>query len=302
MRILVLGGGTSPEREVSLRSAKAVANAARQAGYEVDEADPRAGYKILDNLPNDILVFPILHGADGEDGVLQVEMDKRQLAYLGSGAISSKNCFDKRKTREILVKAGIQMPLAELVNQDTYEANPLAQKPHVLKILHGGSSIGTLKADKPGDLTQKQIEDIFNLENSALIEELIEGTEITIPILGDKALPVIEIIPPANEEFDYENKYNGRTQELCPPKNVFERVQRESQALAENVHQNMGCRHLSRVDIMIDKDNNLFVLEINTMPGMTDQSLYPRSANVVGLPMPELVNKFVSFVKLDYGL
>jgi D-alanine-D-alanine ligase len=128
------------------------------------------------------------------------------------------------------------------------------------------------------------------------------GNEITVPILDQKALPVVEIVPPDNEEFDYDNKYNGRSQELCPPLSVPRETQKQAQELAEKVHKTMGCRHLSRVDIMIDKAGKLYVLEINTMPGMTDQSLYPKSALVAGMMMPDLMTKFVELVKRDYSI
>jgi D-alanine-D-alanine ligase len=300
MKVLVLGGGNSPEREVSLRSAGAVAAAAKNAGFEVMEADPKYGYGIFDGLAKDTLVFPILHGAGGEDGEIQAELEKRKLAYLGSDSKSSANCFDKWKTRQILELGGIPMPKAARVNKDNYTRHPLAQSPHVLKVLHGGSSIGTLKVSEPKSLSPVEINEIFNLENDAVIEELIEGTEITIPILDMAALPVIEIVPPPDGEFDYENKYNGRTQELCPPVSVSEEVQQKAQSLSEEVHRLMDCRHLSRVDIMLDARNNFYVLEINTIPGMTDQSLYPRSAKVAGLAMPEMVKKFVSLIERDY--
>ena len=194
------------------------------------------------------------------------------------------------------------MPEAVLVSKETYQSQALAKKPHVLKVLNGGSTIGTLIAREPAKVTEQQIDAIFNLEPNAVLEELIIGKEITVPILDQKALPVIEIVPPKDEEFDYNNKYNGRTQELCPPLSVPRETQRIAQELAEKVHQTMGCRHLSRVDIMINEQGKLFVLEINTMPGMTDQSLYPKSALVSGLMMPELMSKFVELVKRDYNL
>jgi D-alanine-D-alanine ligase len=125
-----------------------------------------------------------------------------------------------------------------------------------------------------------------------LIEGLIDGQEITVSILGEVALPVIEIVPPANEEFDYENKYNGKTQELCPPQNVSEAIQKEAQNLAIKVQKILGVRHLSRVDMMLRGDQ-LYILEINTMPGLTDQSLFPKSARVAGLDMAQLSHKLL---------
>lgn len=299
MKIIVLGGGDSPEREVSLRSAKCVADAARQSGLEVIEADPADGLKFLDSL-NDIIVLPILHGENGEDGIVQKELESRGLPFLGTESGPSKNCFDKWITRQKLSDAGIPMPKAELVNEKTYKNSDLIHGQYVLKIPHGGSSIGTLIVRKSEKLSEQAVSEIFTMEDTAVLEELIEGSEVTVPILDGKALPVIEIIPPAGGEFDYENKYNGRTQELCPPKNVSGDLQKKAQSLAEKVYRVMNARHLARVDIMIDRSNNLYVLEINTMPGMTDSSLYPKSALQAGMDMPALIKRFVSMVQRDY--
>jgi D-alanine-D-alanine ligase len=301
MKILVLGGGISPEREVSLRSAKNVADAARQAGFEAAEADPGEGPAILDGLEGTI-ILPILHGKNGEDGVIQKELEARKLAYLGTDSASSIACFDKWTARLELTRAGITMPKADLVDEKSYSTSPLAKDHHALKVVHGGSSIGThiARKDEPKDIAA--VNQIFAMEDKAVLEELIDGSEITVPVLDGKALPVIEIIPPADEEFDYDNKYNGRTQELCPPKNVGSDIQERAQRLAEKVHAVMGARHLSRVDIMIDKNGKPYVLEINTMPGMTSGSLYPKSAMQAGMDMPVLVKKFVELVQRDYKL
>lgn len=300
MKILVLGGGNSPEREVSIRSARAVANAARQAGFEVEEADPAESFSILDNLAKNTIVLPILHGENGEDGIVQAEMEKRGLAFLGSDSRSSKNCFDKWQTRLMLEKANILMPDAAEVTSETYKNHLLSKQPHVLKVINGGSSIGTLIVRNPGGVKPEQVAEVFDMENRAVLEKLIEGIEITVPILDHSSLPVIEIVPPQSLEFDYENKYNGATQEIVPPKSISAKIQKQAQKLTEQIHQIMGCRHLSRTDFMVDTNGKLFTLEINTMPGLTDQSLYPKAAAVAGLSMLELVQRFVDLVKRDF--
>jgi D-alanine-D-alanine ligase len=166
----------------------------------------------------------------------------------------------------------------------------------------GGSSIGTYIVRDPQNIDKKYVSEVFSLDDKAIIEELIEGPEITVPIFDDKALPVIEIIPPADQEFDYENKYNGKTAEICPPESIDESTQSEAQALAEKVHRALNARHLSRVDIMVGNDGRLVVLELNTIPGMAEASLYPKSAAVAGMPMPELVKNFVGLVTRDYNI
>lgn len=300
MNILVLGGDNSQEREVSLRSAKAVADAARQAGFDVIEADPADGLDVLDNLPKNTIVLPILHGIGGEDGVIQAELEKRHLPYLGSDAKVSSACFDKWQTRQTLIAAGIKVPEAVRVNKDTYLEQSLFKKPHVLKIVHGGSSIGTLLVRDPKKVDQRRIDELFKLENDAVLEELVEGIEITVPILDQTALPPLEVRPPEGGEFDYENKYNGESAELCPPPSLNNEQIKSAQKTAEQVHKAMGCRHLSRVDTIMKAGGNFVTLEINTIPGLTDQSLFPKSAAVAGISMPALVTKFVDLIKRDF--
>jgi D-alanine-D-alanine ligase len=302
MKLLILGGGDSPEREVSLRSAGAVAAAAKTAGFEVMEIDPKYDLDKLDEVSKDIIVFPILHGKSGEDGEIQNHLESLELAYLGSDSKVSKACFDKWQTRIILQDRNIAMPAAVRVNKENYKNETIAKKPHVLKILHGGSSIGTLIVRKPGDVPDKQLDEIFAMENDAVLEELIVGIEITVPILDQTALPALEVRPPEGGEFDYENKYNGRSAELCPPPSISEEQHQAAQRLAEQVHKTMNCRHLSRVDTIMRPDGSFVVLEINTIPGLTNQSLYPKSAAVSGMPMPQLVKKFVELVQRDYSL
>ncbi len=302
MRVLVLGGGISPEREVSLRSAKAVAEAARHAGFEVDEADPADGYEILDNVSKDMVVLPILHGKNGEDGVIQAELEKRGLAFLGTGSKVSMACFDKWQTRQILIANHIPMARATKVTKETYGNQSLATQPHVLKILHGGSSIGTLIVRDPNNINPEQFEEIFAMENEAVLEELIKGVEITIPILDQTALPPIEVVPPEGGEFDYENKYNGASAELCPPPSLTREQIKNAQKIAQQVHKAMSCRHLSRADTIMRPDGSFIVLEINTIPGLTNQSLYPKAAAEAGIMMPELVAHFVDLLKRDFKI
>jgi D-alanine-D-alanine ligase len=302
MQILVLGGGNSPEREVSLRSAAAVTKALQTAGLTASQADPQDGFSCLDELEKDTIVFPILHGAEGEDGVIQAELEKRQIPYLGTDSIASAICFDKAQAREVLQRAGVPVAAGAEVTDADYSDHPFTKKPHVLKVSRGGSSIGTYIVADTSKIDQAKVAEVFSLDSKAVIEELVEGVEITVPVLDNTALPVIEIRPPENAEFDYENKYNGKTRELCPPESVDEETQKRAKELAEKVHEVLGCRHLSRIDMIVRSNKEMVVLEANTMPGMTDQSLYPKSAAIAGMPMSELVKKFVELVKHDYNL
>lgn len=301
-KILVLGGGDSPEREISLLSSAAVAKALKKAGFEVSQKDPKDGLNFIKDIRSNTIVFPILHGVGGEDGEVQKELEKHKIPFLGSGSESSRNCFDKWLTRQILEQNDILMAPASYVSHAEYLEHEMASRPHVLKTIDGGSSIGTYIVRNPSDASSSEIKNIFANTEKAIVEELAEGIEITVPILDKKALPVIEIKPPQNEEFDYENKYNGATQEICPPQNVNETKQKQVQEISEKVHRVMQCRHFSRVDLIIRPDGSMVVLEINTIPGMTDQSLFPLSAKQYGLNMPDLMKQFVNLVVRDYQI
>jgi D-alanine-D-alanine ligase len=292
MKVLVLLGGISTEREVSLRSGRAVADALKAAGHEVYEYDPQNGNAGLVEFTGRVdCVFPILHGKGGEDGTIQAELEKLGFKYLGSDSEVSKLCFDKTAFKEILNKLSILTPKGEVVTKENIKLSELIHKPYVLKPIEGGSTIDAFIIREP--LSHSYNPDIFHKYPHMLLEGLIEGTEITVPVLGNKALPVIEIIPPEGKEFDYENKYNGATQELCPPKNVPADKQKEAQELTERIHEETGARHISRTDFIIGKDGRLWCLELNTIPGMTPTSLLPKSAAAAGMNMQQLVQKFL---------
>ncbi|HET9850154.1 MAG TPA: D-alanine--D-alanine ligase [Candidatus Saccharimonadales bacterium] len=291
MKVLVLSGGNSPEREVSLRSGENIRSALRDSGHKVYDYDPAGGYGGLDEYVGKVdVVFPILHGAGGEDGEIQEELEARQFNYLGSGPRASADCFNKVKTKEILNKLSILTPKYEIVTADSFAGSALTKKPYVLKPIEGGSTIDAFIVRAP-DSAQIDV-DILKRYKSMLLEELVDGKEITVPVLGNKSLPVIEIIPPAGREFDYENKYNGESQELCPPKNVDEGIQRRAQQLALQAHRALGARHLTRSDFIVDSGGQIWALEINTMPGMTAESLYPKSALAAGINIAQLVDRF----------
>jgi D-alanine-D-alanine ligase len=301
MIITVLGGGDSTERAVSLRSAKAVSEALIEAGFEVVNLDP-INIIVLDSIDPDSIVFPILHGNNCEDGKIQRELEKRNLYFLASDSKASKNCFDKDLARQAFHNAGLPIADGDVVTNETYRNHPLITKPHVLKVNEGGSSIGTYLVNNPELIDETKVKEVFSLDNRAILEELVFGVEITVPILDGEPLPVIEIKPPEDEEFDYLNKYNGKTQEICPPISIDESAQKQAQNFAVQAHNTLGCRHLSRVDFIVRPDGSMVMLEINTMPGMTDQSLYPIGAKAAGLSFPTLMKLFVEMVKRDYGL
>ncbi len=294
MKILVLSGGTSNEREVSLRSGVNVMAALREAGFDIVEADPGAEGIDLAKLVQGVdLVIPILHGAGGEDGQLQAELEALGVRYLGSDSKASALAFHKHKTKQHLASRDIITPCGQLVSHDQFHASELKHKPHVLKPVDGGSSIDTHIAHHPAASRAELLEPLFAKYGQLLLEELIVGHEITVGVLGDEALPIILIVPPAGGEFDYENKYNGKTSEIVAPLEVSPELTKRAQQLALDVHRELGLKHLSRTDMIITSEGQIYVLEANTMPGMTEQSLYPKAAQAAGMSMADLMKRLV---------
>lgn len=291
MRVLVIGGGISDERDVSLRSAQSVYDAVgvnhQKFLYDWDGSEEW----LLQNGSQYDVALPILHGVGGEDGQIQRLLEKANLRYLGTGVDASALCIDKVRTQTALSKAGIQVPKQALVNIEEYRVNSISDSAHVLKPIYGGSSLDTFVL-KNGRLDGDKANIVFNKHQTMVLEECIIGQEITIPVLDGYDLPVIEIIP-KYDFFDFDAKYDGSSQEICNSDNVPQDVQADARKIARQCHDILNCKHLSRVDILLNEKNEPYVIEVNTMPGLTDQSLFPKSAAYVGLPMPELVEYFI---------
>jgi D-alanine-D-alanine ligase len=289
--IHVLAGGSSAEREVSLRSGAAVQQALQAAGYATTLLDP-ADVPLDDIVACDV-VFLALHGAGGEDGTLQAQLDQRGAHYTGPGAAASALCFDKWQYRQCVQNQDIPMAEGALVTADSYRAHPLAQEPFVIKPVASGSSIDTYIVRDVRQAPHTEIAEALERHQTMLMERLIVGTELTVGILGDTPLPVVEIIPPADAEFDYEHKYDGSSQELCPPPHLSADVQQRAQGLALRAHQATGCRDISRTDMICTPNSELYVLETNTLPGMTEHSIFPKMAAAADMTMPQLCSRLV---------
>src|SRR5581483_1630212 len=226
------------------------------------------------------------------DGKLQKLFEDNDIKFLGSGSDSSNNCLNKEKYYEICKQNSILIPDYSIVTFEEFKKSNLAKKPFVLKPIEGGSAIDTIIVRTTPD-NLLIFEDVFKKYNKIILQELIPGIEVTCGILGETPLPVIEIIPPKGEEFDFENRYNNKSQELCPPKHISNTIQLQIQELALKSHKTLKCLHLSRTDMIVDKKNNIFVLETNTIPGLTKTSLYPKEAKSKGLSMQSLVKEFI---------
>lgn len=298
MTVLVLSGGDSPEREVSLRSGSAITDALRKASINVTEYDPINGNKqMLELAKNADIVFPILHGKNGEDGVIQELLESVNVKFLGSNSKVSRVCFDKEETHKILESKGVVMPKYKIVCKTDID-DSIFSKPFVLKPNNGGSSLDTLVARELNSMTTNKAKELLTKYDFMIAEELIEGTEITVAVLGDQVLPAILILPPKDSEFDYDNKYNGKSKEICPiPDEILdEKTRLKAEKIALKIHNILGARHLSRTDMIVDGSGKIYVLELNTIPGMTNQSLFPVAAGAVGLTMEKLVLRLINIV------
>jgi D-alanine-D-alanine ligase len=290
MHVLVLYGGPSAEREVSLVSGKAVAAGLREAGHHVAEIDVRPETLDAALSKQADVVFPVLHGTWGEDGQLQAILEQRHIRFVGSGAASSKLGMDKAATKLVWEKAGLPTPPYELVTK----ANPITtiNAPCAVKAVDSGSSVDVYICQKQAD-ADKALKTLLGKYGRALVEQFIKGPELTVGLLEEKALAPIRIVPKV-EFFDYEAKYKRNDTEhrfdTGLPPDLIEKCQR----LAEKGNAIVGARDLARVDIMIDqKSHEPYMLEINTLPGFTPKSLLPEAAAHAGIKFPQLVDRLV---------
>ena len=290
--ITVFAGGPGAEREVSLNSGRAVCDALRRLGHQVELRDiGPTDLSALDR-PADF-VFIALHGEFGEDGTLQAELDARRLKYSGSGAAASRLAIDKAESKRRFEQAGVPTPPYELVTQTGLAG--LATRinlPVVVKPVSSGSSVDTSIARTPKAL-EEAASAVVATYGVALVEKYIAGPELTVGVLGDEALPVCEIRT-QREFYDYQAKYvDDNTQylfDLDLPHDLLERVQRLSLA----AHRALGCRVFSRVDCMVDAASmEPYFLEVNTIPGFTSHSLLPKAAARIGLTFDRLCQRIV---------
>ena len=290
--ITVLAGGPGAEREVSLNSGRAVADALRRLGHRVELRDiSPVDLSALDRSVD--FVFIALHGEFGEDGALQAELDARGLRYSGSGAAASRLAMDKAESKRRFEQAGVPTPPYEVVDRaGLVGLGSRGKLPVVVKPLASGSSVDTFIARTPQALTEAATHVVARY-GRALVEKYVAGPELTVGVLGDQALPVCEIRT-QREFYDYQAKYvDDNTQylfDLDLPSDLLARVQRLSLA----AHRALGCRVFSRVDCMVDAASmEPYFLEVNTIPGFTSHSLLPKAAARIGLTFDRLCQRIV---------
>jgi D-alanine-D-alanine ligase len=300
LHVVVLMGGWSSEREVSLTSGRGVAAALRERGWSnVTELDmERDVARRLAELKPDI-VFNALHGTPGEDGTVQGMMDLMDLSYTHSGLATSVIAIDKELTKMVLVPHGIRMPAGKIVESESiYGGDPLP-RPYVLKPVNEGSSVGVaiVTADgNYGDPIGRDVPGPWHEFEELLAEPFIRGRELTVAVLNDEALAVTELKPKAGF-YDYAAKYtDGLTEHVCPAQ-VPDDIAAAMMDMAAKAHRLLGCKGASRSDFRWDDEQGeagLYLLEVNTQPGMTPLSLVPEQAKLRGIAYGELVERLIA--------
>lgn len=344
MKIVVLGGGISTERHVSLVSATSVCRALRSVGHkaifvdmfmgledyegsledafeaedglcgsaaiETTEPDLEAvkasrklksashiGKNVLEICALADCVFLGLHGQDGEDGKIQAALELLGIPYTGSDHLSSAMAMDKAVTKKIMSTCGVLTPAAREITYTEADIDELSGElplPCVLKDPCGGSSIG-VTLPKTREELKKSLRDMLKYGNRVLVEQRIEGREMTQPVFDGKYLSTIEIVPPEGNTFDYVAKYQGGSagaQEICPAR-ITEEEHRLMGEAALRLHNALGLSVYSRADFILDKQGRAWCLEVNTLPGMTPASLIPKAAAIEGYSYPQLCEKII---------
>ena len=334
INVAVLFGGKSGEHEVSIASAKSViSNLNRKLYNVIPVAITKEGQwlnkeksrKLLENAPTllknrtipkinqnpkqtslDIIqtekkhidvVFPVLHGSFGEDGTIQGMLEMMNMPFVGSDTLASALAMDKQLSKKIFIYEKILTPDFWYISGSNFKTEIKKIKtPCVVKPINLGSSVGVTIVKTNKELKQAiEVAQKADRKGEVLIEKMIIGREITVPILGEKALPVIEIKPKQKGDwFDYLVKYNPELVDEIVPADISKPIYKKAQEIALLAHKALKCRHLSRADMIVEnKTNKIYLLEVNTMPGMTNASLLPKSANASGIPFSKLLDKLI---------
>jgi len=280
-------GGPSDERVISLKSGRAVARGLREAGYDVTEVDVVG--RTVDLPAGTEAVFIALHGEFGEDGGVQTILNERGVPYTGSGPVASRAAFDKVISKEVFIHSRIPTPAYQVFREGDTRRLPL---PVVVKPARQGSSIGVSRVFRESEW-DAALQTGFQYCSELIVEAYVDGQELTVGILGGEALPVIEIVAP-DGDYSFAAKYTaGRTTYLVPAPLAAE-VNARCQDLALRTFEVLGCRGFGRVDLRLAPGGELFVLELNSIPGFTETSLLPKAAACAGLSFPALCHRIMN--------
>ena len=296
-KIAVLLGGTSAEREVSLNSGTAVLNALRKQGYDAHPIDPKTFPVATLKEQGFDRVFNILHGRGGEDGTMQGLLEQIGIPYTGCGVMTSALTMDKMRTKMLWKAFGLPVAEMEIVtveNRATLNPEIVVKKlglPLMVKPSLEGSSVGLTKVKTMEEL-ESAVDFALKFDRTVLIEEWLAGDEFTVPVLDGEVLPSIKIVP-EGEFYDYDAKYiSDNTQYFCPA-GLSDAREQELRRLVKQAYDVVGCRGWSRIDVMADAEGKFRLVEVNTNPGMTSHSLFPKSAATVGYSFEQLVEKIL---------
>ena len=296
-KIAVLLGGTSAEREVSLNSGTAVLNALRKQGYDAHPIDPKTFPVATLKEQGFDRVFNILHGRGGEDGTMQGLLEQIGIPYTGCGVMTSALTMDKMRTKMLWKAFGLPVAEMEIVTvENRTNLNPelVVKKlglPLMVKPSLEGSSVGLTKVKTMEEL-ESAVDFALKFDRTVLIEEWLAGDEFTVPVLDGEVLPSIKIVP-EGEFYDYDAKYiSDNTQYFCPA-GLSDACEQELRRLVKQAYDVVGCRGWSRIDVMADAEGKFRLVEVNTNPGMTSHSLFPKSAATVGYSFEQLVEKIL---------
>lgn len=300
-KVALLAGGTSGEREISIASGKGAQQALAEAGFDVTWIDPaeKSDLKRLIEEPFDV-AFLCLHGKMGEDGTVQGMLELLGIPYTCSGVLSSATAMDKARSKVLYELAGVPTPPSvTLKREEGYDVEDVLRivgTPCVVKPVTEGSALGVTIVEDPLPL-KAVIDETFEIDRLVLVERFVEGTEVTVAVIGNdepQALPIIKIVP-MGEFYDFDSKYApGGSQHICPAP-LDEGLTSTIQDYAVRAHCALGCRGVSRSDFIIDADGTPWILETNTIPGMTATSLLPDAAKAAGISFPELCTKLIEF-------
>ena len=285
-------GGPGEEREISLQSGKAIQLALEAIGYNVLSItmENKLG-DIISDLHSVDLVFLGLHGSIGENGTIQGFLESLGVKYTGSDPLSSAICMDKNISKIIARDSKVNTPNWKIVTRDQTLNEDNSKFPLVIKPNDQGSTVGLTIVHDESELGPA-LNLAYNYSSSVMVEQFIEGRELTVTLIGGKALPVCEIIP-SHELYDYECKYtSGMSKYVCPADIDLDLTKRV-QEITERLFDVLKCRHYSRADFRLDHEDNLWFLEMNTLPGMTDTSLAPMAAKAAGFSFNDLIDRIV---------
>jgi len=292
VKVAVIYGGPSPESEISKKSAESVISALKKLGHQVFPVELSEKLPIeLSNIKPD-KAFLVLHGSPGEDGTVQGLLEIMGIPYTGCGVAPSAISIDKDLTKRILKSYGIPVPAGiTLYKGEAVDADDL-EFPCVVKPARAGSSVGVSLVKSQSEF-EKALSEAFSYDSKVLIEEYLEGKELTVGVVNGRALTPVEILP--NREFyDYTAKYEDSATKYLIPAPVNPKLERRLKSIAEKVYKVLECKGAVRVDFRLNRYSSPFVLEVNTIPGLTERSLLPKAAAYDGLSFEELIGEMLN--------